>query len=205
MKIEGVLYLFAVKGKRQLDDWDQRWKQQSHLVYAWRKVKLQDEFDNEWSWSYKWPKEDGTGNSTLGKGWKRVAVWEEYPGGVKAWIEALHERSVFPRHLDPFESVFPQSLPVERRADEVAHWKRQVVQQEMKVANSVADIEGMVGASPTLHSMALDEHFPQYSHSCHSYSGCQFIDICWNGVAAEPGELYQIRTANHPESSDEEE
>ena len=133
-KIEGILYLFCVKGKRQLDDWDNQWKQNSHLIYAWKKLKPADEFDDGWSWSYKWPKEDGSGNSTLGKGWKKVPVWSDYPGGVKAWIEALHGRSIFPRHIDPFESVFPQSLPVERRQDEVEHWKNQIVAQEMKIA-----------------------------------------------------------------------
>ena len=50
----------------------------------------------------------------------------------------LHERKMFPRHIDPFESVFPQSLPVERRQDEVEHWKNQIVAQELKIAEALA-------------------------------------------------------------------
>lgn len=201
-KIEGVLYLFMVKGKRSLDDWDQQWKQGTHLIYAWKKVKPSiDEFDDGWSWTYKWPKEDGSGNSTLGKGWKKVSVWDNYPGGVKAWIDALHNREVFPRHLDPFESVFPQSLPVERRVDEVEHWKRQVVAQEMRVATYVESLADW-DSSPELFQEFLDERFPQHTGACHQYSGCQFIPICHEGIQPEENELYTIRSANHPESED---
>lgn len=204
-RVEGVLYLFCVKGKRQLDDWDNQWKQNSHLIYGWKKLKPIDEFDDGWSWTFKYPKEDGSGGSTLGKGWKKVPIWSEYPGGVKQWITDLHERKVFPRHIDPFESVFPQSLPVERRADEVESWKRQVVAQEIEIPQLLKEVEMAREISPESQKEVLDECFPQYSHSCHSYSGCSMIDICWNGVAAEPGELYQIRSANHPETGDEDE
>lgn len=203
LTIEGVLYQFIVKGKRQLDDWDQQWKQNSHLVYGWKRTKptaYEQLEGDDWSWSYKWPKEDGQGNSTLGKGWKKVPIWSEYAGGVKAWIEALHNRSVFPRHIDPFEGIFPQSLPVERRRDEVESWKRQIVEQEMTVATNVGIMQDVPEEMRADH---LDRLFPQYSHSCHSYSGCQFLDICWNGIPAEPGELYQLRVSNHPETGDE--
>ncbi len=204
-RIEGTLYLFIVKGKRQFDEpWgDQpgQWKQNTHLLYAWKNVKPKSDDDEMWSWSFKWT--DETGGHSLGKGWKKVSVWDNYPGGTKAWIEDLHNRSIFPRHVDPFESVFPQSLPVERRADEVERWKRQVVAQELDVAAKVADIESLVLEDRSLEE-TLDIHFPQYTHSCSAYSGCSFIDICHHGVPAEPGELYQIRSANHPESEEEE-
>lgn len=194
-KIEGVLYLFLIKGYRKKDEWDGIRKQNTNLIYGWKKLKA-GEGEEEWSWTFKWSKEDGSGNSTLGKGWKKVPVWSEYPGGVKAWIEGLHSRSIFPRHLDPFEGVFPQFLPVERRADEVAKWKLQTVAQELRVANNLEMVSDEID---------LDEYFPQYTHSCHAYSGCQFIDICHGGVEAGEGELYTIRTANHPESGEDEE
>jgi hypothetical protein len=164
------------------------------LIYGWHKLGDTPEED-DWSWRYAYPKEDGSGESRLGKGWKLVPIWRDYPGGVKAWIGALHHRSIFPRYLDALSEVFPSALPVERRADEVERWKRQVTAQEQMIATALEEVD----------ESTLDELFPQYTHSCHSYSGCPFIPICHEGAAAEPGELYQIRTANHPESGDDSE
>lgn len=202
-EIQGNLYLYAVKGKRQLDDWDQLWKQDTHLIYGWKNLKPANEDAELWSWTFKFPKDDGSGNSTLGKGWKKVPIWEEYPGGVKAWIEGLHERSIFPRHVDPFEKVFPQMLPIERNRAHVESWKRQTVAQELRVARDVEYIQRR--ADSFVMQDELDELFPQFTHSCDSYSGCAFVDICHEGVPAEPGELYQIRIPNHIESGDDDE
>lgn len=194
-KIEGVIYLFITKGQRRLDKWDQTFKQDSKLIYGWKKLKPLDEFDDQWSWAWEYPKEDGSGNSTLGKGWKKMPIWREYPGGVKQWVTDLHEQKVFPRHVNALEEIFPQQLPVERRADEVERWKTQVIAQESRVHDSLLALS--LGRDPE----DLDWHFPQHSHSCFNYnSPCAFLDTCWNGVPPEPGELYQLRTVtNHPE------
>lgn len=199
--IEGTLYKYACKGSRRKDTWDGLWKQDSHLIYGWHKLGSTPEED-DWSWRYAWTSEDinpKTGKfieRKLGPGWKKVPVWRDYPGGVKQWIDDLASRSVFPRHLDALSEVFPASMPVERRADEVERWKRQVIYQECFVAEALP-LVAETGPG------ALDELFPQYTHSCHSYSGCPFIPICHEGAAAEPGELYQIRVANHPEGDDD--
>ena len=198
--IEGVLYLFITKGQRKLDKWDGLYKQQSKLIYGWAKVDtLKSEFP-EWSWSYSWPKEDGSGESKLGKGWKLLPIWRDYPGGVKQWVQDLHEQTVFPRHINALDEVFPQSLPVERRKDEVQRWKRQIQGQETRIANWIAEFDG----GPTS-EIALDYTFPQTTSNCYTYnSPCAFLDVCFNNVPAEPGELYQIRQSNHPEKGDEE-
>lgn len=195
-KIEGVLYKYALKGSRKKDDWDGLWKQGTHLIYGWKRVSGVLGEEDDWSWRYAWPKEDGVGESRLGKGWKKVPIWREYPGGVKAWIDDLANRRVFPRHLDALSEVFPQSMPVERRGEEVDSWRRQVIAQEERVQTALACVN--------ISKLPLDEHFPQHTHSCHQWSGCQFIPICHEGAAAEPGDLYQIRTANHPETEEEE-
>jgi hypothetical protein len=210
VKVEGVLYKWIVKGSRRKDNWDGLYKQSSHLIYGWMKLPAGSApgEDTEWSWSYDWEKEDGSGSSRLGKGWKKVPIWSHYPGGVKQWIADLAAGQVFPRHMDPLAAIFPQALPVERRQDEVESWKRQVVVQELKIAENVRLMDGIDvnihhnGENPHEHTAMLDELFPQYTHSCHSYSGCSFIPVCWEGVKPEPGELYQIRTANHPEKGE---
>lgn len=202
ISIEGVLYKYAIKGQRRKDNWDGLYKQGSHLAYGWKKLGNGGGDEAEWSWAYEFEKEDGSGSSRLGKGWKKVPIWREYPGGVKQWISDLATNQIFPRHIDALQAIFPQSLPVERRKDEVESWKRQIVAQEMRIEESLAKVEfvGNTGASV---DNALDRHFPQHTNSCHSYSGCSFIPICHEGVPAEVGELYQIRSANHPEKEED--
>jgi hypothetical protein len=199
ISVEGVLYKIAVKGQRRKDNWTGLYMQSSHLIYAWKKLGNGGGDEAEWSWAYEFEKEDGSGSSRLGKGWKKVAVWRDYPGGVKQWISDLSTNQVFPRHIDALQVVFPQSLPVERRKDEVESWVRQTVGQERRIANSLEIIDSKIG-----YARELDELFPQHTHSCHSFSGCSFIPICWEGAPAEVGELYQIRLSNHPEKGDEE-
>jgi hypothetical protein len=195
ISVEGVLYKIAVKGQRRKDNWDGLYKQSSHLIYGWKKLGNGGGDEAEWSWAYEFEKEDGSGSSRLGKGWKKVPIWREYPGGVKQWIEDLSKNQIFPRHIDALQAIFPQSLPVERRRDEVESWVRQTVAQEGRIAENLIDLdESMLGFDEE-----LDKRFPQHTHSCHSYSGCSFIPVCWEGVKAEVGELYQIRSANHPE------
>ena len=198
VKVEGVLYKWVVKGRRSLDRYDNLYKQNSPLIYGWVKRGDTPEMD-EWSWAYDFEKEDGSGVSRLGKGWRKVPIWREYEGGIRGWIDDLHRQSIFPRHLNALEQTFPVSTPVERRVDEVESWKRQVVAQEQQIGIALQELSQY----PTPPVELVDELFPQYTHSCHSYSGCQFLPICWEGAPAEPGELYQIRLANHPEKGDE--
>lgn len=203
--IEGVLYIFATKGQRRLDKWDNLFKQDSKLIYGWKRVKPLDEFEDGWSWTYSFAKEDGTGDTNLGKGWKKQPIWREYPGGVKQWVQDLHESKIYPRHINALDEIFPQSLPVERRKDEVERWRRQITAQEEQVSVMVAEMETYHSHLPNFEE-SLDRFFPQFTHNCFTYnSPCAFLEVCHGGVAAEPGELYTIRSANHPESGDEDE
>ena len=206
--IEGVLYRFAVKGRRTLDDWDGLYKQQSHLIYGWMKLGASPE-ETEWSWQYAWTDPDEINPKTgkpvghkLGKGWKKVPIWREYPGGVKTWIEALSNHQINPRHVDALEAVFPQPLPVERRKDEVESWKRQIVEQEHDVQARLNSVERLSAMGEAYGKVALDRWFPQHTGSCFSYSGCPFHDVCWGGVEPIDGDLYQIRDQNHPEKEE---
>lgn len=207
-KVEGVLYKWIVKGRRDKDNWDGLYKQSTHLIYGWHKLGS-GAGDDEWSWAYKWedpdeinPKTGKLVNHTLGKGWKKVPIWHDYPGGVKQWIEDLAAHQIAPRTVDPLLGVFPQALPVERPQAHVESWKRQVILQELDVNERVVKV--LSGATSEDEAEMLDTYFPQHTHSCYSYSGCPFIPICWEGAPAEPGELYQIRVANHPEKEGDE-
>lgn len=211
LQVEGVLYKFACKGTRRKDEYDGLYKQDSHLIYGWKKLSGGEE---DWSWAYKWtdpdeinPKTGKPVGHTLGKGWMKVPIWRDYPGGVKAWIEALAAGEIAPRHESALAKVFPQALPISRRGDEIERWKRQTIAQETRIGELVAiRAPWQEGLEPR--EEWLDENFPQYTHSCHAYSGCPYFDCCWTpAVTADPvgSGLYKIRTeTNHPEKGDEE-
>jgi PD-(D/E)XK nuclease superfamily len=210
-KIEGVLYKFVVKGSRRKDSWDGLYKQGSHLVYGWVKLATEKSEFPEWSWCYEFETEDGK-SSRLGKGWQKKPIWSAYPGGVKAWVEALSHNEIFPRHQNALEAIFPQAMPVERRADEIEHWKAQVIAQEVDVEHNVQLVrsaerlpEGQTGFVNC--EELLDMNFPQHTHSCSAYSGCPMADICWNPeIGRDPlgSGLYEPRSANHPEKDGDE-
>jgi hypothetical protein len=203
MNIEGVLYLFAIKGQRKFDDYLGFKTQNTPLAYGWMKLGNTPE-EADWSWQYSWQTEEinsKTGKpvkTTLGKGWKKVPIWSDYPGGVKAWVEALAAREISPRHINPFESIFPESMPISRRGDEIESWRRQVVSQEGRVRQRAKAVELARGDEAM-----LDAEFPQHTQNCFSYnSPCAFFDICFKpAVKADPlgSGLYRIRQANHPE------
>ena len=199
VRVEGVLYKWIVKGRRSLDKWDKLYKQGSHLIYGWLKLDTANSEFPEWSWSYDWQDEEEKSRK-LGKGWQKKSIWNNYPGGIKAWVDGLAKQEIFPRTADALAEVFPQAMPVERHQSDVNHWLEQVKAQELGIQHSLS----ILPDDPTERAIALDVLFPQYTHSCHSYSGCSFIPICWEGVPAQAGELYQIRSANHPEKGDEE-
>lgn len=195
LRIEGVLYLFAVKGQRKLDDFLGFKTQRTHLAYCWKKLQP-DEFGiHDFAWKYNYVDDEGK-NRVLGKGWKLVPVWQEYPGGVKQWIADLSARSIQPRNIDPFESLFPQMLPVSRRADEIESWRRQTASNEGRVRQRVRAME-QDGSDEV-----LDREFPQSTARCFDYqSRCSFYECCFTpAVKADPlaSGLYQIRTPNHP-------
>lgn len=212
-KVEGVVYLFAVKGQRRMDDYRGHKIQNSPLIYAWMKEGAIPEED-EWTWLYEWDTEEinpKTGKfirTKLGKGWRKVPIWERYPGGVKAWVEDLAAQEIAPRHLNIFDQIFPEMLPVSRKASDIESWRRQAVSQELRVAQAVKAVECAHG--PDQFQIVLDREFPQSTDHCFSFGGkCPVYDICWNeSVKAmeDPLQsgLYQIRVANHPEKEAEE-
>jgi hypothetical protein len=215
LKVEGVLYRHIVKGRRALDDYSGQYRQDSHLIYGWVRGNGEDQ---EWAWKYRYPREEeliGTVDGKqytqryqqLPKGFRKVSVWDNYEGGVKAWIEALAAREIIPRTVHPFDSIFPQSLPISRREDEIESWKRQIVAQETNIAGLLRAIEYKNGEMDDDGEL-LDQCFPQHTARCFDWSSkCQFWDACFTpSVTSDPlgSGLYKIREANHStEASDE--
>lgn len=205
-RVEGVLYKFAVKGQRRMDDYLGFKVQDTPLTYGWTRGTGDQQ---DWAWKYKWQTEElnpKTGRpawTQLPKGFRKVPIWQEYPGGVKAWVEALAAGEVQPRHVNALEGVFPQSLPVSRRADEIESWRLQTREQERRVQDSMGAIAFWTRNHPNDHNEALDYYAPQHTARCFDYnSRCPFWEACFTpAVHADPlaSELYQIRVSNHPE------
>lgn len=194
VRIEGVIYRWAEKGRRYKDEWDNIYKTNSPLIYGWKKLKYDPAKDSsEWSHSFKWT--DESGNHTLGKGWKKVPIWLEYPGGVRAWVQALQDGEIFPRDADALGKVFPQSIPIIRTQQARNEWRVQTVTEEEESRDKLFARQQGVG---------LEKTFPQHTHSCRRYnSRCQFWPICHENEQPTIGDLYQIRVANHPEEDEE--
>jgi len=205
MRIEGVLYVFATKGQRRTDEYLGHKVQNSHLIYAWKRIGSDPDFP-EWAWTWSYTDEDSGKKTTLGKGWRKVPVWSDYPGGVKAWVEALANNEIRPRHINALESLFPQSLPVSRRPDEIQDWKEQTLAEETRWMNAVRIYDL---APEEERPKLLNQLFPQSTARCFDYnSRCPMWDACFvESVKADPlgSGLYQIRLANHPEDDREDE
>lgn len=196
LKVEGVLYKYLVKGRRKFDDYNNRWMNDSRLIYCWKKLEA-DEFGlHDFAHSFNYTDDEGK-NRRLGKGWQLVPVADHYPGGIKAWIEALAGNQITPRNVNVFDSIFPQMLPVVRREDEIESWKRQVVSQEGRVRQRVR----AMAVDPS--EEVLDREFPQSTARCFDYmSKCSFFEACHRpAVKADPlgSGLYEVRISNHPE------
>ena len=212
-KVEGVLYLFAVKGQRRFDDYLGFKTQSTPLAYAWHRPGPTPEED-EWSWAYEYETEefnDKTGKmkrTKLGKGWRKVAVWEHYPGGIAQWVEDTVNQRIAPRHVNMWDSIFPEMLPISRRASDVESWRRQAIARELRIEQSAREVANAQRAGENRFAEALDREFPQNTHSCFSFGGkCSVFDICWTeSVKQDPmaSGLYQIRIPNHPEKGDDE-
>lgn len=216
IKIEGNLYLFAIKGKRTQDDWLGFKTQDTPLAYMWMRPGPTEE-DTEYAWKYGWTTEElneKTGKyvaTKLGKGYRKVLVADHYPGGVKAWIEALAAQEIAPRHINALDAAFPESLPIERRADEIESWKRQTLAEELRWRDNVAQAESVAESvahgemAPEEFDKLLDELFPQSTARCWDYySRCAAWETCFvPTVKDDPlgSGLYQIRISNHPEKA----
>lgn len=187
----GVLIEGLVKGKQVIEypKGSGHWQHGSPLVWAWRKEG--DGFQpEEWAARYEWRDEEGNFRR-LGKGWTRVRVFTDYPGGIPAWLNRLRDRDP-----DLLVGQFVSPPLVSRNAEALDEWKVQVQAREFDIyeAAKIAEVPGM---------NVLARDFPKHTHNanCLFPTKCAYYDICW-GEIGDPLQsgLYQIRVPNHPEA-----
>jgi hypothetical protein len=202
-KVLGVVIEVLVKGSRT--EYKGIKQHNSPLIYAWRKPPksgnppFEPEAGERWATRYEWectePHTMDSGKACKGNashklsGYYKAKVWEEYPGGIPAWIDYLKAID-----LPLLEQQFISLPPIMRDEYEVERWKRSTFRKEVEIARCAEQ----VAASPEL----LDELFPPHmsNGNCTSPSICPMTEICHSTAGADPigSGLYQIRQSNHP-------
>lgn len=210
VKVDGVIIEGLVKGEAK--EWPKGsgfYQYNNTLIYAWVKEQQGDtllpgeeaiEFSAEYDYSCTSPhtfgnnqKCPGGRNHRLGKGWRKRAARECYPGGVFGWIDYLMRYS--PQTL---ESYFIQLPPITRGEYEVERWKRQTLlaekdrQDKAQVIDQLFQEEGKQAAFEQ-----LDYDFPQTGAGWEC-SSCQYEGICWRAESPFDEDMWQGRVPNHP-------
>lgn len=205
-RVFSVHMIYLLKGRKEKHP-DGYWIHSSPLIRGWRKWNAElSEF--EYAWSYDFPNENNkSGKGRLGKGWERFEVWNDYPGGIPAWIEALEANRYQPECGCALVSCFKE-VEFFRNEKEAASWLRQTTAQEKEIANAMFNTPdyGMTSAKGITEEEWLDINFPQYRRSCHYPLDCQFTKVCFDSEVAENplaaadeygNPLYQIRIPHH--------
>ncbi len=149
-------------------------------------------FKHKYKWTCTEPhaKCPGGKNHTLGSTYKRVRVSEDYPGGIKAWMELLPVDFLLQFVLQ-LEAIMPSEFEVQR-------WLTSVKAQEESVVYSLTK------AYDATQNTHLDSQFPMHTHSgnCFRPRQCSYFDAC-HGVGLQfddpdkPPIGWQWRTPNH--------
>lgn len=200
VKVAGVIIEGLVKGKRlEYPKGSGCYQQSSPLIYAWRKAAKNPPFDEDrWASRYEWQCTDAhtmdSGKTCGGNashrlsGFYKAAVWREFPGGVKGWLDYLleHDRSLV-------EEQFVELPPTMRSEWEVNEWLLSSLAREREIAERVERVEADPALLPVL--------FPKQTNGGHNCIYCQFADVCWGPYASDPlaSGLYRPRRANHPQ------
>jgi len=112
-------------------------------------------------------------------------VWQDYPGGIAAWISWLQQN-------DPaiLEQQIVTLQPILRAPHEMERWKRAVVRSEQDIrCNRQIVAEGS----------DVDTLFPMHTSSgnCIWPYPCQFKEICWGMAQPDDESLFKLRELNH--------
>lgn len=192
--VEGVLMVHLRKGSRKKDNEDQFYKNNTPLLYGYRKL-TGTEFEYAHSWYYPKP-ENKSGQGALGRGWEKFAVFEpDSPFTVKQWVHMLAGGQVqadCPNPVTEATIVGDKDtwIPYYRNAEEMASVMTQIVSQEKEINVKVQALEAVVGDGMGVNpqfKVLLDESFPQNRRACFYPGRCGMVDVCFTeSVGADP-------------------
>jgi hypothetical protein len=194
--IAGVQMVYLKKGTRT--EWPANsglYYQNSSLVRPWMKDEIPAP---RFAHSYEW--EDETGSHRLGKGWRRVNIWEIM--SIKEWIDLLESGRIQPEAGDYLTGVVIMPPPYSRKEDEIEDWVEQAGFQERKVAGALENRRIMQTLDPDRFNERswLNAQFPQHRRSCNYPTACSFKSLCFGPIqidsALESGKFIK-RTPHH--------
>lgn len=130
---------------------------------------------------------------TTRKGWGKFRTWkEQFDGGhgLSYWVNWLPEEVV--------EQQFVTVPPILRDATRIESCVRQIVAMEHMVAQGNAIVDANASTTREQELVALDEFFPQNTHSCTYPGRCPMYDACWTaGISEDMTTLYSPRVDHH--------
>jgi hypothetical protein len=209
VKVEGVVIEGMIKGiSREWPEGSGFYQYSNSLIYAWVKesegASLPGEdggtvYEPEWNYTCNSPHVMGNGqkcvggrNHTLGKGFRKRAVRDCYPGGVYSWIDYLLRT-----HPATLESYFVQLPPINRDEWQVERWKRQVLPAEKARQDKAAIVDGLfVKGDKDGAYKYMDFAFPMKAgYECVT---CPYSSLCWEAGDPTDEGVWKGRVPNHP-------
>jgi hypothetical protein len=125
------------------------------------------------------------------KGWRRIDVEQDYPGGQAAWVQAWGEEIL---------QLFPQTQPILLNQEILDATLEQADWREREIAASRLVMLG--DSEERVKGAALNRFFPQNFKQCRPAWGfdCDFKRCCWQpeiGVDPVGSGLYEPRIPHH--------
>jgi hypothetical protein len=215
MQADGAHMEYAVKGMRRNDN-RLGWKvTYNPMVRGWRNIRenqVTAEDHTQWAWSWTFPGTDPKTGEPKEKRlsahyWKPIYVWEDYPGGAKAWASALSRCEIQPECGSALEGMFfTPAEPVYKQEHELSSWLRQTRAKERGIREGERRVREVIEAGDSEGFWAaLDEEFDQNTDNCVGWYGglCPMHHLCHGPMAVRENALgsglYVLREPHHSE------
>ena len=195
--VEGVIYYFFQKGKKEFDKEWQAKRFGSPLIRPWRSLQLMGPMSPaQFAARYEWWDQDPAGGwhkHTLGKYWKRVEAYRE--PGLEQWLEWLHQGLVQPgMGIDWLQQAVADPMPVLRSESEQEQWRRTTLRAEIKRLSDIEQVSHLL--------LTPEDAFERRTTACFDWQHtCPWFEICHRGETVGEGLAngrLRPRTPNHP-------
>lgn len=183
LAVSGVQYIYLIKGE-QREDPEKKFKvTYNHLTRAWRTIGPSGGMQYAWAYYH-----EGTKRQVMSKG-LGFATFEEYPGGIKAWVDALDEGLILPQgEADPLDSILRIPPAVGAGQARVERWQAQTLRDEYRWYRDLVE-----GRPPSRHENGFNCGAGDWK--------CQMHDVCHEGESVTNRDKYLPRDPNHPVES----
>ena len=209
-KVDGVIIEGLIKGKNnEYPKGSGFWQSQSMLIYAWVKEAdatsaalpgevTQTEYATSWDYTCTSPHIMGNHqhcpggrNHTLGKGYRKRAVRDCFPGGVFGWLDYLNRN-------DPevLASYFIQLPAINRDEFQVARWVRQKLHREKERQDNAAKVNEAFERGDKDTAYALLDHTFNMNEGYQCFD-CAYNSLCWEAGNPLDEDVWRARVPNH--------